>query len=539
MEVLNKNRTLIKDRIMALIKALSNGIYERESTIKLCLLAALSGESVFLLGPPGIAKSLIAKRLIEAFDQSSFFDYLMTRFSTPEEVFGPLSIQDLKDNGNYIRLTKGYLPTADIVFLDEIWKSGPAILNTLLTVINERTFKNGQHVTPIPMRLLITASNELPEADSGLEALYDRMLVRVYIDRIKEKNNFKAMLTGDGAMLKVSPDLTIKNTEFELWQGEISNVKLSDQIFDKIYQLKQQIEKDESADHATNNMYVSDRRWKKSIRLLKASAYFNGRNEINPLDLLILKDCLWNDMASLETVNNIVENFATSIAFDQKQSENNIIQSNLALNDANNHMLKALSSLVKVGRKNVFNLDIDKAKHFTINNNPNMIKIVLLQVNPSVSDIQQGDTEFVYVDGNDLYKKIRKGKCEIYGYINRHLKIYPLQFEVDAKQNLIIKDITQRNINTCIVNVNNDLLVNRKDWEENINAARAYLDKAAQTINQSRIQFHSALPHTFVDENLSLHIDKSFQENMTKIDKLKADIALSSQRIMNMDKYFE
>ena len=386
---------------------------------------------------------------------------MVTRFSTPEEVFGPLSIQELKDNGRYLRLTDGYLPTAQVVFLDEIWKAGPAILNTLLTVVNEKTFKNGSDIERVPMRLLVSASNELPDEDSGLEALYDRMLVRIFVNRIQNKQNFKSMLTvGTPQEAKIPDGLAITDQEYHEWQTQLDKLLLTDNVFEKLFQLKTLLEQtveSQGVNAADTDMYVSDRRWKKSVRLLKASAFFNGRDAINPLDLLLLQDCLWNSPESREVVRGVVREFALKHAFDQQDVEHQITLCSEELQEIQDALESEFAitlsteSTTGILKKQINHYDISGAKSYKVGSAFDLVKLVLLQSNMSVSESEKGDSRWVYVPKNELERVIKEGHGDVYGYVNQNTNLCRLRFDVDASNNLVIKDIANRAVLVAVV----------------------------------------------------------------------------------------
>lgn len=299
-------------RIKNIVKQISEGMHEREDIISLALLGALSNQNTFLYGPPGTAKSLISRRISCAFESPTYFEYLMNRFSTPEELFGPVSLKALKED-SYTRKTDNYLPKAEFAFLDEIWKSSPAILNTLLTMINEKTFKNGYEVERTPLKALIAASNETPQENQGLDALYDRFIVRLMVGPITRKDNFEALINGtpSTADITVPSKLLITANEWQSWGKKINSVSLSKETLLIIHSIRKELS--EKFDEL--GVYVSDRRWQKAAQLLKASAFFNERKETNHSDALLLSHCIWTSEESREVVIDIVHNSIKGVGF--------------------------------------------------------------------------------------------------------------------------------------------------------------------------------------------------------------------------------
>ena len=282
----------LTDRVRKIRDSLTTGLVERDVAIRLALLAALSGEHLLLLGPPGTAKSLVARRLHLAFADAACFERLLTRFSVPEELFGPLSIKGLEED-RYERLTESYLPAASIAFLDEIFKANSAILNALLTLLNEREFDNGTRRERTPLMAVVGASNELPEGEE-LDALFDRFLLRLHVGPVS-KDEFPNLLElrGDAAP-DVSDTLKLTRADLDTVQRTAGGVGVPDDVVALLCDLREWC--------AAEEIPVSDRRWRKVVKLLQTSALTNGRETVSIWDCWLLRHCLWSDAEDREKI---------------------------------------------------------------------------------------------------------------------------------------------------------------------------------------------------------------------------------------------
>jgi MoxR-like ATPase len=256
---------------------------ERKDVIEGALAAVLAGEHVLLLGPPGTAKSALARAIAQAFG-GVYFERLLTKFSTPEELFGAISLKALEQDR----------------FAREVFKANSAILNSLLSLVNERIFHNDGQPVRCPLVTMFGASNELPEGKE-LEALFDRFLVRFEVGYLLRSGNLKLVLAAPDPV--AATVMTMK--ELRTAQVEAANVTVSDETVDALIQIRDACK--------AEGIVASDRRWKKSLKLAQAGAYMVGEKKTSPEDLSILVDSLWREPKDRPKVARLVGKLADPV----------------------------------------------------------------------------------------------------------------------------------------------------------------------------------------------------------------------------------
>jgi MoxR-like ATPase len=272
-------QTNLQGRLKDIIDTLEAGLVERRQSVRLCLLAALAGEHTLLIGPPGTAKSELARRLHTVFRDARYFERLLTRFSVPEELFGPLSIKALEED-RYERHTDGFLPDASIAFIDEVFKANSAILNALLTLLNEREFDNGAGRQHCPLISVIGATNEVPEDEIG-DAFFDRFLVRLPVAAVSD-GGFCALLDVGRVRDWTPPaaDLALDRADLAGLAAQAAAVELPAEFVAVLAELRRHF--------AAVAIHVSDRRWVKIAWLLRVVAASESRATVSLWDLLLL-----------------------------------------------------------------------------------------------------------------------------------------------------------------------------------------------------------------------------------------------------------
>ncbi|MEW5851255.1 MAG: AAA family ATPase [Myxococcota bacterium] len=300
----------MREKFQRLQEALSAQFLVKDEPIRLMLISAVAGEHLCLIGPPGTAKSAIIRAFAHLVD-ARYFEYLLTRFSEPNEIFGPVDLQAFRD-GRYHRVTTGMLPEAEIAFLDEAFKANSAILNALLTILNERKFNNGATVMRVPLISLFAASNEVPQ-DEALSAIFDRFLLRVHSDNV-DSFHFHDLLQRGLALERQQihertkqPNGARKDLltarDLQACQSQLLGVVGFPEEFMATY-------KGLCFQMRAEGVSLSDRRAVKLLKLFAASAFIDGRKDVHDGDLALLKHT-WNQLDQREILADIVDPVVT------------------------------------------------------------------------------------------------------------------------------------------------------------------------------------------------------------------------------------
>lgn len=331
-------------KIITLRRWAATRVVGRSAEIDLVTLALVARVNVLLLGVPGTAKTMLVSTLSSSFTKGSddFFDVLMTKFTKPAEVFGPTDVVALRDESTLRVATAGFLPVAKVGFLDEIFKASSAILNSLLRIANERTFRNGSEWERCPTRMLVGASNEMPEDATLLAAFYDRFPLKSIVNPLEDSAFGDMVRLVAGGAAPTGCPVSFTDEDFEQIDRQVDAVVLPNRIVEALTQLRCVLR--------AKGITPSDRRWAQSIRILKASAAISGRSDVSRSDLTRIESVLWSAKEEIGTVKTSVADFLSPIDRVLRENSERAFAARKEVLDAAGHTNDAAAAAVAATR---------------------------------------------------------------------------------------------------------------------------------------------------------------------------------------------